>query len=81
MYLGTFKFSKNFLGKIGDFSYGLYIYAFPIQQLLVFYLKNNLTIWTYMLSATVVTSVFAILSTVLIDNNTKKLKKKISAKV
>lgn len=81
MYLGTFKFSKNFLGKIGDFSYGLYIYAFPIQQLLVFYFKNNLTIWTYMLSATVVTSIFAILSTVLIDNNTKKLKKKISAKV
>ena len=34
-----------------------------------------------MLSATVVTSIFAILSTVLIDNNTKKLKKKISAKV
>lgn len=77
MYLGTFKFSKNFLGKIGDLSYGLYIYAFPIQQLLVFYFKNNLTIWTYMLSAIAVTSIFAILSTVLIDNNIKKLKDKI----
>ena len=80
MYIGTFKFKKNILGKIGDFSYGLYIYAFPIQQLLVFYFKDNLSIWTYMLSAIILTSIFAIISTCLIDNNTKKIKDKISSR-
>lgn len=80
MYLGTFKFKKNILRKIGDISYGMYIYAFPIQQLLVFFFKDKLTIWTYMLSAIVITSILAIISTILIDNNTKKLKNKLFAK-
>lgn len=80
MYLGTFKIKKDILKKVGDFSYGMYIYAFPIQQLLVFFFKDNLTIWTYMLSAIVVTSVLAIISTVLIDNNTKKIKTKLFVK-
>ncbi len=35
----------------GDFSYGLYLYAFPIQQLLVLYLGRRLTIPTLFLSA------------------------------
>lgn len=80
MYLGTFKIKKDILKKIGDFSYGMYIYAFPIQQLLVFFLKDQLTIWTYMLLAIVITSIFAIVSTILIDNNTKKIKDKIFVK-
>ena len=76
MYIGTFKFKRNLLGEIGDFSYGLYIYAFPIQQLIVFYLKDKINIWMYILLSIVLTSVIAIITTYLIDNNTKKLKKK-----
>ena len=33
-------FKLNNFGKYGDFSYGLYIYAFPIQQIVVFYLQK-----------------------------------------
>jgi peptidoglycan/LPS O-acetylase OafA/YrhL len=32
---------SNF-GKHGDPSYGIYIYAFPIQQILIFYFKFEL---------------------------------------
>lgn len=78
MYIGTFKFKKNFLGKIGDFSYALYIYAFPIQQLIVFYLKDKINIWLYMFLSVILTSIIAISTTYLIDNNIKKIKNKIS---
>lgn len=80
MYIGTIKLKKNYLKKIGDFSYGLYIYAFPIQQLIVYYFKNNITIWTYMFLSIIITSLFAIISTYLIDNNMKKIKKQLLKK-
>lgn len=76
MYIGTFKFKKDILSKIGDFSYALYIYAFPIQQLIVFYLKDKINIWIYMLLSVLLTMIIAIITTVVIDNNVKKLKEK-----
>ena len=33
---------QNF-GKHGDYSYGLYLYAFPIQQLLIYHFKTQIT--------------------------------------
>ena len=80
MYIGTIKLKKNLLGKIGDFSYALYIYAFPIQQLTVYYLKDRLSIWTYMAIVILATTLISIVTTVVIDNNTKKLKDKIFKK-
>ena len=41
MYLSCLKPIIN-IKKIGDFSYGSYIYAFPIQQFLEYYLGNKL---------------------------------------
>jgi peptidoglycan/LPS O-acetylase OafA/YrhL len=32
-------FLVSFIDKIGDISYGVYIYAFPVQQTLVYYFK------------------------------------------
>ena len=33
-------------GKRGDFSYGIYLYAFPVQQLLIYYFGPRLSPWT-----------------------------------
>jgi len=81
MYIGTFKFKKDILAKMGDFSYALYIYAFPIQQLIVFYLKDKISIWTYILLSIVITSVISIITTYVVDNNVKKLKNKLFNKI
>jgi peptidoglycan/LPS O-acetylase OafA/YrhL len=31
------------VGRVGDFSYGVYLYAYPIQQLLIYVTENGLT--------------------------------------
>ena len=81
MYIGTFRLKKDILGKIGDFSYALYIYAFPIQQLIVFYLKDKINIWLYILLSIITTSTIAVITTYVIDNNVKKLKSKMFNKI
>jgi peptidoglycan/LPS O-acetylase OafA/YrhL len=35
LYLSNIKGSLNYFGRHGDISYGLYIYAFPIQQVII----------------------------------------------
>jgi peptidoglycan/LPS O-acetylase OafA/YrhL len=46
------------LTRSGDYSYGVYIYAFPVQQSLV-YLYPGISITSYILSATAITLLFA----------------------
>ncbi|KQC34140.1 hypothetical protein AAU57_12960 [Nonlabens sp. YIK11] len=61
-------------GKWGDASYGIYIYSFPIQQLLVYYFAPNVTVligWSVPLSI-----IFGILSWHLIEKRALKLKNK-----
>jgi len=77
MYIGTFKFKKDILAKVGDISYALYIYAFPIQQLIVYYLKDKINIWVYILLSIVITSVVSVVTTYIVDNNVKKIKNKL----
>jgi peptidoglycan/LPS O-acetylase OafA/YrhL len=50
------------LGKYGDFSYGTYLYAFPIQQVLMVYFGATLTPLLLFISATPLTLFFAVLS-------------------
>lgn len=45
-YLGFKKGILNNFGKYGDFSYGFYIYSFPVQQLIIAYYGPNLGIFT-----------------------------------
>jgi peptidoglycan/LPS O-acetylase OafA/YrhL len=52
--------------RLGDFSYGLYIYAFPVQQTLMLYFPA-LTIAQHVACSTVVTSGLAIASWFLIE--------------
>ena len=52
--------------KLGDYSYGVYIYAFPIQQTLI-YLKPDISLGALMIYSSVLTSGAAILSWRLIE--------------
>jgi len=61
------KIRLQFVGKKGDYSYGVYLYAFPIQQLLMHYFGHDLNQTCYFLSALVFTMIAAYLSWHLVE--------------
>ena len=65
------------LSRIGtkhDLSYGIYLYACPIQQLLVYYAGRRLTPTTEFLAALPITVLFAWLSWTLVEHPALRLK-------
>lgn len=65
---------QNF-GRYGDFSYGIYIYAFPIQQIMSYLFHNQLSAWENFLLTFPFTLLFAILSWYLVEKRALKYKK------
>jgi len=74
IYIGehSTKYLKNIGHKLGDLSYGIYIYGFPIQQLLMYNFKLN--IFELFISSVTVTIIAAYLSWHLIEKQALKLK-------
>lgn len=68
------KISK--FAKYGDFSYGIYLYAFPVQQLLAHFFPHALNPTTMFFSAWAISFVLAVLSWKLIEQPFMKLKGK-----
>ncbi len=62
------------VGAVNDYSYGIYIYAFPIQQLLVMWGVNKWGYWPYTLLSVAVVVPFAVGSWWLIEKHALKLK-------
>lgn len=61
--------------KYGDFSYGIYIYAFPVQQIIVYHFGGSMPAsWNYWL-AFPITLICAILSWYLVEKRALQLKK------
>lgn len=65
----------NNWGKYGDFSYGIYIWAFPIQQTITYLYKDYLNIYSYMAITFVLTLFASFLSYNFIEKPALKLKK------
>ena len=65
---------KDF-AKLGDASYGIYIYGFPIQQALMWYFKMNT--YTLMLYSIFLSIVFGFLSWHIIEKRALKLKNRV----
>lgn len=62
-------------GKYGDFSYGMYIYAFPIQQTIMHFGKQYLSVWSFFLLAFMTTLILAAISWKYIEKPALKFKK------
>jgi len=61
--------------KYGDFSYGLYIYAFPVQQTLTFFGYNKYGFFAYFILSFVLTLLLSIGSWFFVEQPCLKLKK------
>jgi peptidoglycan/LPS O-acetylase OafA/YrhL len=81
LYIARANFSPlaNF-GRYGDFSYGLYIYAFPVQQTLVYLIgQQNLSPTTLFFAAQPIALGFAFLSWHLVEKPALQLKRRLPA--
>ena len=76
LYVAFLKGPLNQFGRNTDISYGLYLYAFPIQQLLVQHYGSRLSTLTLFVSALLVTCCFAFLSWFLIEKPCLQFKKR-----
>lgn len=63
------------LRPMGDWSYGVYLYAFPIQQLLVHVLPDTFNGWTLTLAAGFVAALFGAASWHLVEKRALRLRK------
>lgn len=63
----------RYYNKFGDYSYGIYIYAFPVQQSIIFFIPR-VSVLTMIIFSTIITFVFAFLSWHLIEKHALRLK-------
>lgn len=66
LWISSWLPSPKFIHR-NDISYGLYIYAFPIQQLLAVYGLHNFGLATYMALSAAITTFFALASWFLVE--------------
>jgi len=52
----------SWLTKYGDFSYGLYIWGWPVQQTVFYFLNKSVNVWVQFFISLVIALVFAIFS-------------------
>ena len=65
--------------KTGDYSYGIYLYGFPIQQTIVWATHDKLTLWENFFLSLLVSCGFAVLSWHVIEKRCLLLRKRIHA--
>ncbi len=66
------------LGRYGDFSYGVYLYAFPVEQFVVMYLGTAIQPWVLFAIAAPVTLVCAAASWFLVERHFTGKKKRVA---
>lgn len=65
----------NKISSVNDFSYGMYLYSFPIQQVLAAFGVQGFGIITFIIASVLVPIPFAIFSWFLVEKPSQKLKK------
>ncbi|THU03659.1 acyltransferase [Lampropedia puyangensis] len=75
IWFGTRSFPLiNRIGRWGDPSYGIYLFAFPVQQTVIFYLWPEWGFWSSMALASVITVVLAYASWHFIEKQALRFK-------
>lgn len=74
LYFCFIKSKVATIGRHGDFSYGMYIYAFPVQQTLAHFLQGQIPFPVFFLASLIGTFGFAYLSWFLVESPSLKFK-------
>jgi peptidoglycan/LPS O-acetylase OafA/YrhL len=74
IYLANLNGKINNFGKMGDFSYGIYIYAFPVQQSIIYFSGITISISNLFISSALIVLILSILSWHLVEKNALKYK-------
>lgn len=64
-------------GRFGDPSYGMYLYAFPIQQTIIYLSENEIGFWSLTIWTTLISGVLGYISWKTIERPSMKLKEKL----
>lgn len=74
LYLAQLKGRLNNFSKLGDFSYGIYIYAYPIQQMIINFHTTNITILKLFLLSSSIVLPLSIISWYLVEERALRYK-------
>lgn len=74
LYLAKLKGKLNDFSKLGDFSYGIYLYAFPVQQMVIHFYGTNISITKMFLLSSAIVFPLSVLSWFLVEERAMKLK-------
>lgn len=74
LFLAKNKGKLNDFSKLGDFSYGIYLYSFPIQQMMVYIYGTNISIIKLFLLSMLIVLPLSILSWFLVEKPAMKFK-------
>jgi peptidoglycan/LPS O-acetylase OafA/YrhL len=74
IYLANLKGSINDFGKFGDFSYGIYIYAYPVQQTIIHFIGTDISISKLFVMSMLIVLPISILSWHLVEKKAMKYK-------
>ena len=76
IYLAHLKIPRlSGFGRYGDFSYGIYIFSFPVQQLMMHWLDPHLSLPAFMAISLVASIAIAAVSWYLIESPALRLKR------
>jgi peptidoglycan/LPS O-acetylase OafA/YrhL len=72
IFLSTAAYRSLNLGKYGDISYGIYLYHFPVIQLLIYVGVFKINVWIGLVATFLITLALALLSWHLIEKRLLK---------
>jgi peptidoglycan/LPS O-acetylase OafA/YrhL len=74
LYLAKLKCKLNNFSKFGDFSYGIYLYSFPVQQMVVYFYGTEISITKMFFLSSIIVLPLSILSWFLVEKPAMRLK-------
>jgi peptidoglycan/LPS O-acetylase OafA/YrhL len=75
----TKKINIHRAGQFGDFSYGIFLYSYPLQQLIVYFLQAKISVLNMIIISLVLTIPFAIISWRFIEKPALNLRQKLNS--